>query len=152
MIFVGGNMVTAHRVSYETCKQFECRRGLLLLQRPSPGVLIGAISGYDDGEIADHFIREVDDELASAGRLRLFADLRAQVGIDVKARERGTEWLRDHQHQDLMSEVLVGSKVMSMALGVMRIFSNAGDKVVTHCDPWEFEQSILRVVPNYARR
>src|SRR5262245_52922096 len=145
-------MVTAHRASYETSKRFECRRGLLLLQRPIPGVLIGIISGYDDGEIAEHFLREIDDELASAGRLRLFADLRGQVGIDIKARERGTEWLRDHQHQDLMSEVLVGSKLMSMALTVMRMFSNAGDKVVAHCDPWEFEQSILRVVPNYARR
>jgi hypothetical protein len=145
-------MATAHRVSYETCKQFECRRGLLRLQRPRPGVLIGTISGYDDGEIAEHFLREIDEELAVAGHLRLFVDLRGQVGIDVKARERGTEWLRDHQHQDLMSEVLVGSKLMSMALSVMRIFSNAGDKVVAHCDPLEFEESILRVVPTYARR
>lgn len=115
-----------------------------------PGVVLvsarGEVADAQDSRAEAGVLAELDLEFDRAGRLTLFADLRASARIPAVSRENLAKWLRRHQARLLPSHVLVRSKLVEMALSIITMLVGSGVFKI-HSDVQTFLGLVKKVAP-----
>jgi hypothetical protein len=114
-----------------------------------PGVVLATARGEavvaEDSEVEAALLAELERELARAGSLTLFADLRLSERMPAKSRDHIAQWTRRHQAALRPSHVLVKSKLLEMAVSVLTML--IGGSIEVHVRPQPFLELLRRVAP-----
>jgi len=106
----------------------------------------GEVTDTADRVIEDRVLAELDAELERASSLTLFADLRGSPRMPAESREKVALWLRRHQARLMLSHVLVGSKLLEMALSIITMLVGGGVFKV-YSRPQSFLDQVKKVAP-----
>jgi hypothetical protein len=107
----------------------------------------GEVVDEQDGSVETAVLSELESELARAGSLTLFADLRQSPRMPAASREKVAEWTRRHRARILPSHVLVQSKLIEMAMSIISML--IGDGVFeVHTRPPPFLALIKKIAPH----
>ena len=116
----------------------------------SPGYVLatarGEVIDAQDASVEDAVLGELDRELERAGTLTVFADLRDSPRMPADSREKIALWMRRHQARLRPSHVLVGSKLLEMALFVIAMLVGGG-LLKIHSRPQSFLDQLKKVAP-----
>lgn len=115
-----------------------------------PGVVLASAQGevLDDKDRAVEAaaLAELESEMNRAGKLTLFADLRRSPRVPAPSREEIAAWTKRNRARLLPSHVLVQSKLMEMAVSILRML--IGQEVFeVHTRPSAFLASLRKVSP-----
>jgi hypothetical protein len=113
----------------------------------APGVLLLTQVGSSDAVTLASF-DELTDEIRRAGSLTVFADARATKRMSSELRDAAVTWATEHRSRLRTTTVLVGSKLMDMALSVLAMLVGGGlIKIVSELT--SFENRIRQHAPNF---
>lgn len=94
----------------------------VVLQRLGNASLLIVLSGRDsEAQAFDRLTGSIEREFARVGALHVFADLRAQTGIDFSARDRATAWIKANRDAVTALTVCTSSKLIDMALSLITL-------------------------------
>jgi hypothetical protein len=115
-----------------------------------PGCVLATASGEvidaEDARAEDGLLAELDGELERAGTLMFFADLRGSPRMPAGSRAKVALWIRRHQARLGACHVLVGSKVLEMALSIIMMLVGGGLFEV-HSRPQPFLDLLKKAAP-----
>lgn len=118
-----------------------------------PGVVLasahGEVIGSEDSSVEAAVLAELEVELARAGTLTLFADLRQSPRLPAASREKLAQRARRHKGR-LLSHVLVQSKLLEMAMSLITMLVG-GDMLETHTRPQAFLALVKKVAPTLTK-
>ena len=116
----------------------------------SPGCVLATARGElidaQDASAEDAVLAELDRELERAGTLTMFADLRDSPRMPSESREKIAHWMRRHQARLRPSHVLVGSKLLEMAMSVIAMLVGGGLMKI-HSRPQAFLDLVRKASP-----
>lgn len=120
----------------------------ITVRRLAPGVLLTSCEGYDGGILAKAVVALWREELARAGQLHVFFDLRKQTGMMSPARDIYASFGREVRDR-ARGTVLVDSRVLDMIIAVIAML--IGKRALTStANSADFEAAIRAVVPDFA--
>jgi hypothetical protein len=116
-----------------------------------PGFLLltaagGRSSNRADAQAEQIMLKELDRELKSAGALTVFADLRKTLRMSSESRDVASSWMRENRERLKGSHVLVGSKLLEMALSIVGMLVGGGILKV-YSQPRAFLDLVREVAP-----
>src|SRR5690348_9066369 len=92
---------------------------------------------------------EFEQEILQAGPLTVFADVRGIRRMSSEVRDFSLSWGRRHRDDIRNATILVGSKIVDMAMSILAMLLGGGlIKVVS--DPAAFLELIRKVDPQFA--
>ena len=112
------------------------------------GVVLLTQVGNSDAVTLASF-EELTAEMRRAGSLTVFADARWTKRMSPEIRDAAVKWATEHRSSLRTTTVLVGSKLMDMALSVLAMLIGGG-LVKAVSEPTEFERRIRVHAPNFA--
>jgi len=120
----------------------------ITVRRLGPGVLLTSCEGYDGGVLATAVVALWREELARAGQLHVFCDLRKQTGMIAAARDAYAAFGREVRDR-ARGTVLVNSRVLDMIIAVIAML--IGKRALTSMtSAADFDTAIRAVVPDFA--
>ena len=115
-----------------------------------PGVVLctarGEVGNAADDRIETALLDELDAELARAGSLTLFADLRESPRMPSSSRQKIASWTRRHQARLLPSHVLTHPGLLEKALSMIMMLVGSGVFRI-HTAPKPFLELLRRAAP-----
>jgi hypothetical protein len=116
-----------------------------------PGyVLLTSVGGRahhpEDARAETLMIAELDRELRRTGALTVFADLRDTSRMSAESREIAGGWMRQNRSALKGSHVLVGSKLLEMAMSIVGMLVGGGILKV-YSQPQAFLDLVRTVAP-----
>ena len=113
----------------------------------APGVLLLTQVGHSDAVTLASF-NELTAEIYRAGSLTVFADARWTKRMSSELRDAAVTWATAHRSSLRTTTVLVGSKLMDMALSVLAMLVGGGLlKIVSELA--SFENRIRQHAPSF---
>jgi hypothetical protein len=117
-----------------------------------PGYVLMTCSGGrsnhpDDAQAELAMLHELDLELKRAGALTVFADLRDASRMTAESREVASTWMRENRERLKGSHVLVGSKLLEMAMSIVGMLVGGGILKV-YSQPRAFLDIVRGAAPN----
>jgi hypothetical protein len=117
----------------------------------NPGYVLLTASGGranhpEDAQAETLMIAELDRELRRAGVLTVFADLRQTSRMSAESREVASSWMRQNRSALKGSHVLVGSKLLEMAMSIVGMLVGGGILKV-YSQPRAFLDVVRAVAP-----
>jgi hypothetical protein len=113
-----------------------------LFARPTAGVLVVTITGYDKGQLGTAPLDEVGSVLRVAAPIELFIDARNAVGATVRVSEDWTRFLSRHRAELVRVHVLAGSKAVELTVAIARHLSRTDKLIQLYSDPTIFEAQL----------
>ena len=110
--------------------------------RPTAGVLVVTITGYDKGQFGTAALDEIGSVLRLGARVHLFVDARNAIGATVRVSEDWTGFLARHQAELAHVHVLVGSKMVELTVAIARHLSRTDRLIQIYSDPAIFETQL----------
>jgi len=118
-----------------------------------PGVVLvsahGEVSDPEDTRVEAALLSELDRELERAGSLCVFADLRESPHMPAASRKHIAQWTRRHQTRLRPSHILVRSKLIELALGMVLMLVGGGLFKI-HTDEKAFLALVRKTAPKLA--
>jgi hypothetical protein len=113
-----------------------------LFTRPTAGVLLVRIAGYDKGQLGTAPLDELSSVLRVAAPIELFIDARNAVGATVRVSEDWTRFLSRHRAELTHVHVLAGSKAVELTVAIARHLSRTDKLIQLYSDPTIFEAQL----------
>lgn len=113
-----------------------------LFERPTGGVLVVTITGYDKGQFGTAPLDEIDAVLRVAAPLNLFVDARSAIGATVRVSDDWTGFLSRHRAELEHVHVLAGSKMVELTVAIARHLSRTDRLIQIYSDPVIFETQL----------
>jgi hypothetical protein len=129
---------------------FEDERGLLLIRRVAPGVLLFVEKGYLVGARAPLIIEAKERELKFSQRLTLFVDAEQLQGYDPPIRTMPTDWIKKNAQKVAVQHMLVKSQIARMGLAVAGLA--LGTVIKGHTTRLDFDAALRAVTPRLVRQ
>jgi hypothetical protein len=126
--------------------RFEGVYATLVIERPTPGVVVVRISGRDAGEHGEAPLRELDRDL-ERGPFTLFIDARRTQGASIDVSNVWAQWLRTHRDRLHRIHMLTGSRFVQLTADFVRRFSELGDAMLIYTDPVPFDEALALTAP-----
>lgn len=118
-----------------------------------PGVMLvtarGEVIGADDVKVEVAMLQELEAELARAGQLKAFADLRESQRMPSTSRERIAIWAKRHESRVVEAHVLLRSKLLEMAMSIVSMLVGS-DRVAIHTSQSAFLALVKRAAPDFS--
>jgi hypothetical protein len=119
----------------------------LRITRLKPGVILLTQLGNDD-DVTRAAFPEFEQEILRAGPLTVFADVRGIRRMSSDVRDFSLSWGRRHRDDVRHATILVGSKIVDMAMSILAMLLGGGlIKVVS--DKPTFEDFIRKTCPEF---
>lgn len=142
--------VTQRSTLADGTKCFRVSKFTQLLTPLGPGVVLVTGIGYNSGASAPLVTAELTSAIPAQGKLTSFVNLSLQTGQGGAAREWWIEWGKEHRPHVEAVHILVRSRMMDMAISVIRMFVGGG-LIHSHAEPEPFEAAIRERVPSFQR-
>jgi len=113
----------------------------IVIERPSPGVVVLRISGRDVGEFGDRPMREIDGDL-EGGPIELCVDARLVQGASLDVSSDWAQWLRKHRDRFRRVSMLTSTRFIQMTADFVRRFTGLGDIMRVYTDPAAFDDAL----------
>jgi hypothetical protein len=110
--------------------------------RPTAGVLLVTITGYDKGQFGTAPLDEIGSILRVAAPVHLFVDARNAIGATVRVSEDWTGFLARHRAELADVHVLVGSRMVELTIAIARHLSRTDRLIQIYSDPAVFEAQL----------
>jgi hypothetical protein len=111
-------------------------------ERPSAGVLVITITGYDKGQFGVAPLEEIASVLRISAPLHLFVDARDAIGTTMRVSEDWTSFLSRHRAELAHVHVLAGSKMVELTVAIARHLSRTDRLIQIYSDPQIFEAQL----------
>jgi hypothetical protein len=119
----------------------------LRITRLKPGVILLTQLGNDD-DVTRASFPEFEQEILRGGSLTVFADVRGIRRMSSEVRDFSLSWGRRHRDQIHHATILVGSKIVDMAMSILAMLLGGGlIKVVS--DVQTFEELLRKASPEF---
>ena len=112
------------------------------------GVVLLVQVGNSDAVTLASF-EELTAEMRRAGSLTVFADARGTKRMSPEIRDAAVKWANENRSSLRTTTVLVGSKLMEMAMSVLAMLVGGG-LMKTVSELSEFERRIRQHAPNFS--
>lgn len=119
-------------------------RGTLQVYTPRPWVLLFAVEGKADLEVAEAIITWTNKMLAGNNRPHVFHDWEHMTGYDSNAREQLTAYVDGVKKQLGSANMLVKSKIVAMGVAVANAL--LGGTLHGFSERARFEETLQRVL------
>jgi hypothetical protein len=96
----------------------------LIIQKPSPRIVVLRISGTDVGEFGDAPMLELNQYLAVANPIQLFIDAREVRGASIAVSGAWAKWLRSQREHLSEINMLTGSRFIEVTADFVRRFAD----------------------------
>jgi hypothetical protein len=117
------------------------------MARLRPGVILLTQVG-DDEAVTRAMAGEIEEEIQRSGSLTMFADIRGVLHMSPEVRDFSLSWGRRHRSDIKLATILVGSKVVAMAMSLLAMVLGGGlIKIVS--DVRTFEELVRDKVPEF---
>jgi hypothetical protein len=121
----------------------------LRLTRLKPGVILLTQLGNDD-DMTRAVFPEFSNEIKRHGPLTVFADVRGIRRMSSEIRDFSLSWGRQNRDEIEGATILVGSKIVDMAMSILAMLLGGG-LIKVMSDVPTFEELIRKVSPAFAR-
>jgi hypothetical protein len=125
----------------DSSQQWRSSRGELVIERPTPRVVLFIERGFLDAEFADKITEAMDASLSAPGKPYFFVDCEFMDGYDPVVRSKATQWISRHRDRIVVQHMLVKS-VASLMLGGV---------IAGHFERKTFEQELQRCIADTKR-
>lgn len=139
--------VTQRSTLADGTKCFRTSKFTQLVTLLAPGIVLVTGIGYNSGASAPLVTEEVERAIPAQGKVLSFVNLSLQTGQASAAREWWIEWSKQHRPRIEGVHILVRSRIMDMAISVIRMF--VGGLIHSHSEPESFEAAIRERVPSF---
>jgi hypothetical protein len=119
----------------------------LRVTRLKPGVVLLTQVGNDDDVTRASFV-EFEQEIVRSRRLTVFADVRGIRRMSPEVRDFSLSWGRRHRDDVRHATILVGSKVVDMAMSILAMLLGGG-LITVVSDPLTFEELVRKKCPDF---
>lgn len=140
-------------VTHETVgaeERYTTARGVMIVRRPAPHVLLISGHGHADAVLVDHILQWRDAIVAEQGKIALFDDLQRVSGYDSEVRARLTKWAHEHKREIVAFHILVRSKLVAMGVSVASLA--LGSAIHAHARRETFEAALARETGRFSSR
>ena len=114
----------------------------LAIERPSAGVVVVRLTGWDVGEFGDAPLRELDQLLEGAGTVALFIDARAVKGATIDVSNEWAQWLRKRRDKLKQVSMLTGAPFVQLTAKFVQRFAELGEAMRIYSDPAAFDAAL----------
>lgn len=118
--------------------------GAMRVRQPAADVVVYEFSGKMTPDFVPKIRAVADEALGSNAQVSLFFDTESMSSYHPKFRNQMTAWHEELKDQTRMAGVLVGSRVIQMAISVASLVS--GGKMTSYSTRASFEEAIQRAV------
>jgi hypothetical protein len=118
----------------------------LVIEKPSPGVLVMKIRGTDIGEFRSAPMKALDDCLDHGCPVDLFIDARDVRGASIEVSCDWAGWLNARRAHLRSVTMLTGSRFIQVTAEFVRRFAHLEGSMRICTDPAAFEQALQEVI------
>lgn len=131
-----------------TARTFTSPRGELSIWQPAPGVVVQKASGHANLAAAQFMVARLN-AFVSQGRVTIYDDWQLLTSYDGDARDLITAWSRDNRARIEKIHILVGSRLVAMAITVANLVTDGVSKTYTNRTEFalEFARAVERPAP-----
>ena len=121
--------------------QFEGIHSRLSIERPTAGVVVLRLTGWDVGEFGDAPMKALEADVAR-GEVRLFIDARAVKAATIDVSNDWALWLRKHKARFASISMLTGGPFVQLTAKFVQRFADLGDLMRIYTDATAFDADL----------
>jgi hypothetical protein len=116
----------------------------LSIERPSAGVVVLQLTGWDVGEFGDAPMKALEQDIARGG-IRFFIDARAVKAATIDVSNDWALWLRQHKARFISIHMLTGAPFVQLTAKFVQRFAELGDLMRIYTDAAVFDRELAAV-------
>ena len=118
----------------------------IVIERPAARVVVVRVSGWDVGEFGEAPITEVETDLATPGKLRLFIDARDVKGASMEVSNAWARWLAAHRERFHSVHMATGSRFIRMTADFVRRYAELDGIMTVDENTGAFEAALRTAI------